>query len=108
MKLPADSLIASEKLTGYLLRWRPENDKSAFLALAGYTLENAAQLRKDVQTQLLSLDAEFLELTEYGTKYEIRGCLRGPNGQELQVVTIWMIEETSQQAKFITLYPARR
>ena len=108
MKLPADALIAPEKLTGYLLRWRPEDDKSAFLARAGYTVENSDRLRQDIQTQLLPLDAEFLEITEYGSMYRIRGSLRGPNKLELQVVTIWMTEEASQQTKFITLYPAHR
>ena len=108
MKLPADSLIAPEKLTRYLLRWRPEDDKSAFLARAGYTLENADRLRQDIQSQLLPLDAEFLEPTDYGPKYLIRGSLRGPNGLELKVASIWMTEDASQQTKFITLYPAHR
>ena len=31
MKLPADALIAPEQIGGYLLRWRPEDDKSAML-----------------------------------------------------------------------------
>ena len=65
MKLPADALIAPEKLTRYLLRWRPEN---------------ADRLRHDIQTQLLPLDAEFLEPTEYGPKYRIRGSFRGRIG----------------------------
>ena len=38
MKLPADAVIAREKLTRYLLRKLPENDKSGFLAMAGYTV----------------------------------------------------------------------
>ena len=108
MKLPADALIAPEKISGYLLRWRPEDDKSAFLARAGYTAEHAEQLRRDIRSQLLPLDAEFLEPTEYGPKYLIRGSLHGPNGVALHVVTIWMTEEASQQTKFITLYPAHR
>ena len=108
MKLPADALIAPEKLTHYLLRWRPEDDKSAFLAQAGYTLENPELLRHDIQTQLLPLDATFIEFTEYGPKYLIRGSLRGPSGVELQIAAIWMTETASQQTKFITLYPAHR
>lgn len=108
MKLPTDALIAPEKISHYLLRWRPEDDKSAFLARAGYTADQAERLRHDIRSQLLPLAAAFLELTEYGPKYQIRGSLRGPNGVELQVVTIWMTEEASQQTKFITLYPAHR
>jgi len=40
MKLPPDSVISERKLTDYLLTLRFEDDKSGFLALAGYTLEN--------------------------------------------------------------------
>ena len=76
MRLPRDTVIAREKVTGYLLRWREEDDKSAFLALAGYTLENAEQLINDLREQLMTLDAEFIEDTEYGPKYRIRGAYR--------------------------------
>lgn len=38
MKHPADSIIALEKLTGYLLAEQPRGDKSRFLAEAGYTM----------------------------------------------------------------------
>jgi hypothetical protein len=37
MKLPEDTAIARTKLHEYLLRHRDEDDKSGFLALAGYT-----------------------------------------------------------------------
>lgn len=51
MKLPSDAHIAQEKLTRYLLQPRPEDDKSAFLARAGYTLDNPDQQ----QTKLITL-----------------------------------------------------
>jgi len=47
MKLPADTVIARRKLDEYLLRHRDEDDKSGFLSLAGYALENADQLMND-------------------------------------------------------------
>ena len=105
MKLPADSVIASAKLTRYLLQWRPEDDKSAFLALAGYTPESAERLASDLRNQLLILDAEFMESTEYGDILRIRGSLTGPTERTLHVVTIWMTEEATGVTKFITLYP---
>jgi len=37
MKLADNLIIPREKLTKYLLVFQPENDKSQFLALAGYT-----------------------------------------------------------------------
>lgn len=107
MKLPSTALIATEKLTGYLLRLRPEDDKSAFLAQAGYKQENADGLMADIREQLLPLEAELIGQTDYGPKYRIRDKLTGPNGRVLRVVTIWMLEEATTQTKFITLYPDR-
>jgi hypothetical protein len=107
VKLPADAVIAKRKVANYLLAWRPENDKSQFLAQAGYTTEHADQLADDIRRQLLSREAEFEESTEYGDTYRIVGALIGPNGRALRVVSIWMIETATGTTKFLTLYPAR-
>ena len=105
MKLPANTIIARRKLDEYLLRHRDEDDKSGFLALAGYTLANADRLMSDLRTQLLPLDAELFDETEYGTKYRIRGTLTGPNGRALRVLSIWMKEDATGDTKFVTLLP---
>lgn len=105
MKLPAKTIIATRKLTQYLLRLRSEDDKSQFLALAGYTLENADRLMSDIREQILPLEAELFDETEYGPKYRVRGTLTGPNGRVLRVLTIWMKENATNQTKFITLFP---
>jgi hypothetical protein len=107
MKLPADAVIAREKITSYLLRKLPENDKSGFLALAGYTIENPDRLESDIRAQILTQEAEFVETTEYGDKHCIRADITGPNGQSLRVMTIWLTEEATGTTKFITLYPAK-
>ena len=78
MKLPSDSTIASEKIKNYLLQWRAENDKSAFLARAGYALEQWKILAAHLRGQILSLEGRFVELTSYGEMYEIRGAWPGP------------------------------
>ena len=108
MRLPADAIIATRKVTEYLLRWRPEDDKSAFLAQAGYTVETSERLSTDIREQLLPLEAELVEETEYGPKYLIRGELVGPNGRPLRAVSIWMTEDATGETKFVTLYPDKR
>ena len=106
MKLPHDAGIAPAKLTKYLLVWRDADDKSKFLAQAGYVQEHWQQLEADLRNQILPLEAvPSDELNRFGDVYEIRGVLRGVNGVNLAVVTIWMIEYETQQTKFITLYP---
>jgi hypothetical protein len=105
VKLPEDSHIAREKLTRYLLVPRTRGDKSAYLALAGYTLDNFTTLLTDLRAQILNQDAAALETTSYGQLYEIRAPLVGPSGRTLRVRTIWMTEYLSGVTKFITLIP---
>jgi len=108
MNLPYDSLITREKLKEYLLQPKKKNDKSQWLAQAGYSLENWQSLENDLCTQILSLDATPTEKTRYGQMYEIKGRLIGPNGKALLVCTIWMTETESDITKFITMYPDKR
>jgi hypothetical protein len=105
LKLPEHTILAPEKFHAYLLKKLRDNDKSAFLGMAGYTLKNWKRLADDIRTQLLSLEASFVRETPFGTLYEIRGVLSGPNGMKLRVVSVWMTESESKTSKFITLYP---
>ena len=57
MKLQLTAIIEEEKIKEYLLSSRKRNDKSKWLAKAGYKLEDWQRLEKDLRTQLLSLDA---------------------------------------------------
>lgn len=71
-------------------------------------METTERLVTDIREQLLPLEAELLEETEYGPKYLIRGELVGPNEHPLRVVTIWMTEDATGETKFVTLYPDKR
>lgn len=101
--LPKDATIAEEKLTQYLLVLLPKDDKSKFLAQAGYRLDNWQQLEQDIRTQVLSQSAELIETNRYGQKYLIRACLRGRNEVKLNILTIWMT--TNGTTRFVTLVP---
>ena len=108
MRLPADAAISMEKLTNYLLMELPRGDKSRFLAHAGYTGPEAGRLERDLREQILCLEATPLASRGYGDLYEICGFLRGPNGREVAVRTIWMREHETGIVKFITLIPLGR
>jgi hypothetical protein len=75
VKLPADTVIAAEKVTKYLLVRQARGDKSAFLARAGYTTANPEQLLHDLRRQVLSQEAVRLHRTKFGQFYEIRASL---------------------------------
>jgi hypothetical protein len=108
VKLPADAVIAFEKLTKYLLVKQARGDKSAFLAEAGYTSANPEQLLQDLRTQVLSKEAVPIGITKFGELYEIRAVLTGPTGTAIPIRSIWMREHLSHVTKFITLVPDRK
>ncbi len=103
MFLDPDAIIPKFRLTRYLLVQLPKDDKSKFLAQAGYVLTNWQQLEQDLRTQILSLSAISTVSTEFGQKYEIDGVLIGSNGVELRVRTVWIV--TTQKTRFVTLVP---
>lgn len=66
MKIPADAIIAPEKLTQYLLVWQRKKDKSKFLAIAGFTLDNPQDLEAGIRHILETNDAVFEKENEFG------------------------------------------
>lgn len=105
MKLPDNIVVSNEKLLRYLLLPRDENDKSGFLALGGYSLANWKQLKEDLILFAQRNSIGSSEITPFGEKYTIRGTLKGPNGYDLHIVTIWMTLKSTMETRFITLYP---
>ena len=105
MKLPKDVVIAEEKLTSYLLVWQERNDKSAFLAKAGYELSNWETLYEDLQAFAQTAEAESEGNNPFGEMLSACGELRGPNGVILEVRTIWIRLDEPNETRFVTLYP---
>ncbi len=103
--LDPNAIIPKAKLTQYLLIQLSKNDKSQFLAKAGYTPANWQDLERDLRQQILPLNAIPTILTEFGQKYEISGQLRGVNGVILKVVTVWIVSDS--ETRFVTLVPQK-
>lgn len=106
MRIPADAIIAEEKLTEYLLVHRERDDKSGFLRRAGFTLANWSLLHDAIRASVDSTDAIEDGASEYGTFYRVEGWLVGPESQ-LAVTSIWMRRAMDQRVYFITLKPRR-
>jgi hypothetical protein len=108
VKLPADVVIAQEKLRHYLLLPHEENDKSKFLTMAGYTLANWETLNHDLGQLAIIQDISITEPSLYGTKCEVCGQLRGPNGRTLPVVPVWITLHATGETRLVTLFPDRK
>jgi hypothetical protein len=101
--IPKDATIAIEKIRDYLLKPLDVDDKSGYLALAGYSRKEYWELLRDIREQLLPAEAEYQERNSYGDFYELIGFLTGPNGRRLGVRTIWVNDEGTW--RFVTLFP---
>jgi len=106
MYIPPDAEIDPRKLTDYLLVPLPADDKSGYLAQAGFVPATAAELHDAIRTLCATAEAAQGPKTEYGTKYLVTGTIQGPNGRTLGVRLIWMQRAIDQQFHFVTLVPA--
>jgi hypothetical protein len=107
VRIPEDAAIPDDKITRYLLVQRARNDKSKFLAQAGFTLENSEALMEAIQSLIKVSDAVQDRSNECGVFYQAVGELVGVNGVSLSVVTIWLQRQTDGKFQFVTLKPRK-
>jgi hypothetical protein len=107
VRIPTDAIIPDDKLTRYLLVYKARNDKSKFLAQAGFTQENPEALRAAIQAVAESGEAVEDRTNEYGTFYQVEGELTGTNEVNLSVTTIWLQRQIDCKFQFVTLKPRK-
>jgi hypothetical protein len=90
MRIPADAQIDDRKLDDYLLVPLARDDKSGYLALAGFDRSNAGLLRSAIIALCDAAEAVPAGTTQYGTKWVVSGTIRGPNGRDLAVRVVWI------------------
>lgn len=106
MMLPTDAVIPRDKLLDYLLASRRKNDKSRYLAQAGFTRDNPEILDAALRRLIAEYEGVIDRVDDYGVFYRVAGPLQGPDGI-LPVVSIWMKQETDGVCRFVTLKPMR-
>ncbi len=107
MRIPNDAVIPQDKLTKYLLVSRPWDDKSKFLAQAGFDQSNPDELMASIRDMAIAVDGREDGTNEYGTFYCVEGNLVGPHGRSLAVATIWIRWHSDGSFHFVTLKPWR-
>ena len=66
IKIPPEAIIAPEKLSEYLLAWRPTDDKSRFLEQAGFARQQPEKLAEAIRHLAASAEAWEDGRSEYG------------------------------------------
>ena len=109
MNLPerARAIIEDEKIRDYLLsREHPIGKyKCAVFESIGYSLTNWQRLKQDILEAFLNLDVQDVIEGKHGTKYLIRGTLKGPNGKVGDFLSVWVKETETDIPRFVTMYP---
>jgi len=105
--MPQDAIIPDDKISNYLLKYRDKDDKSKFLAQAGFTEDNPEKLRLAILQLMETVDPIEDITNEYGTFYRIEGELIGVNQRNLSVVTVWLKRKIDNQFQFVTLKPKK-
>jgi hypothetical protein len=105
MQISSRLVIQDQKITQYLLIFQEKDDKSQFLANAGYTLQNWEQLKADILCFVP--DSEILATVEtpWGLRYRVRSQWQGANGRSIAVISIWQDDRDADVLRFVTLYP---
>jgi len=104
MKIPADAAIDRRKLTDYLLRPLPRDDKSAFLARGGFTLATVDHLESEIRRLSAQAPARVDRVRVHGVFYIQRGQIVGPSGKALGVKLVWL-RRIDGLFWFVTLVP---
>lgn len=106
MKLTGNIIIPEAKITRYLLVSRERDDKSKFLAQAGFTPQNPEHLHQALLDLIASNNASFDRQERHGKFYRVEGELQGVN-RMLLVVTIWLERTANGDLQFVTLFPKK-
>jgi hypothetical protein len=107
VKIPPDAIIPDDKLTRYLLVPREQDDKSKFLAQAGFTADNPEQLKLAIRQLADRVEALEDRSNEYGIFYRVEGKLISVNDSNLSVITRWLNRKVDGKFQFITLKPKK-
>ena len=108
MRIPQDAVIARAKLVEYLLKPRPWDDKSGFLARVGFSAQAPEALERAIRRLAAGADAVRDGENDYGIFWTVTGELIGPAGQSLAVALIWMRRHGDGRFHLVTVRPPRR
>ena len=91
IKISADGIIPDSKITRYLLVIREQDDKSKFLAQAGFTQDNPEQLISALRQLADAVEAVEDTTNEYGIFYRVEGSVLeifSATGESIAVVIV--------------------
>ena len=110
MELPnrESAYIPQSKLTEYLLsETHPDgSSKARLLFAAGFDMAKVNILEQGLISIAQTGQVEEVTASVYGRKYVIDGALTSPNGDLIQLRTVWIIDTGQTAPRLVTAYPS--
>jgi len=99
--------VHPSKLTDYLLSETHEEGagKAAFLRSVGFSESNADLLEAGLLAIAHEEEVARTEVTPYGVKYVVYGTMHAPDGEIIELLTVWSIDAGQESPRLVTAYP---
>ena len=112
MNLPnaGEATIAREKIVEYLLSptHSAGRSKAAFFAKHGFSAQDWQALAAALRAHAADNELSRVEITAHGTRFVIDGPLGAPDGERLNVRSVWFISRGAAVPRFATAHPLPR
>ena len=109
MKLPngENAYIPPSKLKDYLLSdTHPVGkSKAKFFRGLGFNESHMEMLERGLISIAHTEEVKEVESSPHGMKYVVEGLLPTPDGRQVAVRTVWIIETNQGSPRFVTAYP---
>lgn len=103
------AFVPPAKLVDYLLNVRHSigGSKANWFLGLGYDPANPAILEQDLLA-LVRASADYsAKASSFGIKYVVSGSVTAPNGTEVNLTTVWIVEAGSDRPRLVTAYPGK-
>lgn len=104
-----NAVVALKKITDYLLSDQHPigKAKAAFFKAFGFEHSNPEAFEAALVLHADERDIEETRDSGFGTKYELRCELKTPDNRNPCIVTVWIINEETDNPNLVTAYPAK-
>jgi hypothetical protein len=110
MNLPNSekAVVTPDKLKDYLLskshlvgRW-----KASFFRSIGFNETNVNELKDALLDVAHRGEVKSTTTSAFGVKYVVEGKIFAPNGKNVIIQTVWVVESGEVRPRLVTAYPA--
>ena len=103
----ANAILDDRKINQYLLSTvHPTGaTKAKFFMSFGFSLGNWAELKSALLNHPLNNPVTSQTSNRFGQKFEVSCSLVTPDGRNPCIISVWIIEPSAPNPRFITAYP---